>query len=64
MEGLLEPELVEEPLGQVEVRCLRDRSRAAVDVVLGQSHPHCKVRCAGQMFKSAYEGVLDSLKWM
>ena len=66
MEGLLEPELVEEPLGQVEVRAVFPVGRGAVAgcyVQSGKAVRNCKIRVQrrGQMI---YEGVLDSLKRM
>ncbi len=66
MEGLLEPELVEEPLGQVEVRAVFPVGRGAVAgcyVQSGKAVRNCKIRVQrrGQLI---YEGVLDSLKRM
>ncbi|MBW4554426.1 MAG: translation initiation factor IF-2 [Trichormus sp. ATA11-4-KO1] len=66
LEGLLEPELVEEPLGQTEVRAVFPVGRGAVAgcyVQSGKLVRNCKlrVRRAG---KVVYEGVLDSLKRM
>ncbi len=66
LEGLLEPELVEEPLGQTEVRAVFPVGRGAVAgcyVQSGKLVRNCKlrVRRAGKVI---YEGVLDSLKRM
>lgn len=66
MEGLLEPELVEESLGQVEVRAVFPVGRGAVAgcyVQSGKAVRNCNIRVQrrGQMI---YEGVLDSLKRM
>ncbi|WP_449419598.1 translation initiation factor IF-2 [Phormidium nigroviride] len=66
MEGLLEPELVEEPLGQVEVRTVFPISRGAVAgcyVLSGKIIRNCKVRVrrGGNVL---HEGILDSLKRM
>lgn len=64
MEGLLEPELVEEPLGQVEVRAVFQVGRGAVAgcyVQSGKAIRNCRVRVrrGGDV---VYEGNLDSLK--
>ena len=64
MEGLLEPEMVEEPLGQVEVRAVfpvRKGTVAGCYVLSGKVTRNCKVRVnrGGQV---VYEGNLDSLK--
>ena len=66
MEGLLEPELVEEPLGSVEVRAVFPISRGAVAgcyVLSGKIVRNCKVRVR-RGSNVLYEGVLDSLKRM
>ena len=66
MEGLLEPEMVEEPLGQVEVRAVfpvRKGTVAGCYVLSGKVTRNCKVRVrrGGDV---VYEGNLDSLKRM
>lgn len=66
MEGLLEPEMVEEPLGQVEVRAVFPVGRGAVAgcyVLSGKAIRNCnlRVRRGGKVI---YEGNLDSLKRM
>jgi translation initiation factor IF-2 len=66
LEGLLEPELVEEPLGQTEVRAVFPVGRGAVAgcyVQSGKLVRNCKVRVR-RGNKVIYEGVLDSLKRM
>jgi translation initiation factor IF-2 len=66
LEGLLEPELVEEPLGQTEVRAVFPVGRGAVAgcyVQSGKLVRNCKVRVR-RSGKLVYEGVLDSLKRM
>jgi translation initiation factor IF-2 len=66
LEGLLEPELVEEPLGQTEVRAVFPVGRGAVAgcyVQSGKLVRNCKVRVR-RYNKVIYEGVLDSLKRM
>ncbi len=66
LEGLLEPELVEEPLGQAEVRAVFPVGRGAVAgcyVQSGKLVRNCKVRVRRNS-KVIYEGVLDSLKRM
>ncbi len=66
MEGLLEPELVEEPLGKVEVRAVfpvRKGSVAGCYVLSGKVTRNCRVRVMrGE--QNVYEGNLDSLKRM
>jgi translation initiation factor IF-2 len=66
MEGLLEPELVEEPLGQAEVRAVFSISRGAVAgcyVLSGKMIRNCnaRIRRNGEVI---HEGILDSLKRM
>lgn len=66
LEGLLEPELVEESLGQTEVRAVFPVGRGAVAgcyVQSGKLVRNCKVRVR-RGGKLVYEGVLDSLKRM
>ncbi|HBB32114.1 MAG TPA: translation initiation factor IF-2 [Cyanobacteria bacterium UBA8803] len=66
MEGLLEPELVEETLGQVEVRAVFSVGRGKVagcHVISGKAIRNCKVRVR-RGGKVIYEGILDSLKRM
>lgn len=66
MEGLLEPELVEEPLGKVEVRAVFAIGRGAVAgcyVLEGKVIRNCKVRVR-RGNNIVYEGILDSLKRM
>ena len=66
MEGLLEPELVEEPLGQVEVRVVFSVGKGAVAgcyVQNGKAIRNCKVRVHRGNNK-VFEGNLDSLKRM
>jgi translation initiation factor IF-2 len=66
LEGLLEPELVEEPLGQAEVRAVFPVGRGAVAgcyVRNGKLVRNCKVRIV-RSGKVIFEGVLDSLKRM
>lgn len=66
MEGLLEPELVEEPLGQVEVRAVFSVGKGAVAgcyVQSGKAIRNCKVRVYRSGNKM-FEGNLDSLKRM
>ncbi len=66
MEGLLEPEMVEEPLGKVEVRAVfpvRKGTVAGCYVLSGKVTRNCKVRVTrGE--EIVYEGNLDSLKRM
>ncbi|NEO47131.1 MAG: translation initiation factor IF-2, partial [Moorea sp. SIO4A3] len=64
MEGLLEPEEVEEPLGEVEVRAVFPVGRGAVAgcyVLSGKAVRNCRLRVR-RGSKVIYEGVLDSLK--
>ncbi|MGB3790484.1 MAG: translation initiation factor IF-2 [Phormidesmis sp.] len=66
MEGLLEPELVEEPLGQVEVRAVfpvRKGTVAGCYVLSGKVTRNCRVR-VNRGSQVVYEGNLDSLKRM
>jgi translation initiation factor IF-2 len=66
MEGLLEPEMVEEPLGQVEVRAVFPVGRGAVAgcyVLSGKAVRNCNIRVR-RGGKVIYEGILDSLKRM
>jgi translation initiation factor IF-2 len=66
MEGLLEPELVEEPLGQVEVRAVFPVGRGAVAgcyILSGKAIRNCKVRVRRNN-QVLFEGSLDSLKRM
>lgn len=66
LEGLLEPELVEEPLGQVEVRAVFPVGKGAVAgcyVLSGKIVRNSKVRVR-RGGKVVYEGTLDSLKRM
>ncbi|MBD2592753.1 translation initiation factor IF-2 [Nostoc spongiaeforme FACHB-130] len=64
LEGLLEPELVEEALGQCEVRAVFPVGKGAVAgcyVQSGKLLRNCKLRVR-RGGKVVYEGVLDSLK--
>jgi translation initiation factor IF-2 len=66
MEGMLEPELVEEPLGQVEVRAVfnvRKGSVAGCYVLSGKVTRNCRIRVM-RKGDVVYEGNLDSLKRM
>jgi translation initiation factor IF-2 len=66
MEGLLDPELVEEPLGQAEVRAVFSVGRGAVAgcyVQSGKLVRNCRVRVR-RGTAVVYEGILDSLKRM
>ena len=66
MEGLLEPEQVEEPLGQIEVRAVFPVGRGAVAgcyVLSGKAIRNCNIRVR-RNGKVLYEGILDSLKRM
>ena len=64
MEGLLDPEEVEEALGQIEVRAVFPVGRGAVAgcyVLSGKVVRNCKMRVRRKS-KVIYEGSLDSLK--
>ena len=66
MEGLLEPEMVEEALGEVEVRAVFPVGRGAVAgcyVLSGKAIRNCHIRVRRNS-KVIYEGILDSLKRM
>ncbi|ESA37796.1 translation initiation factor if-2 [Leptolyngbya sp. Heron Island J] len=66
MEGLLEPELVEEALGEVEVRAVFPVRKGAVAgcyVLSGKVTRNCKIRVM-RNGSQVYEGNLDSLKRM
>jgi translation initiation factor IF-2 len=66
MEGLLEPELVEEPLGQAEVRALFTIGKGVVAgcyVLSGKLVRNCKVRIK-RGNELVHEAPLDSLKRM
>ncbi|MCS6958834.1 MAG: translation initiation factor IF-2 [Pseudanabaenaceae cyanobacterium SKYGB_i_bin29] len=66
MEGLLEPELVEEPLGQAEVRQVFHLSKAVVAgcyVLSGKLVRNCNLRVL-RKGKVIHEGALDSLRRM
>ena len=66
MEGLLEPELIEEPLGQAEVRAVFPVGRGAVAgcyVQSGKLVRNCKVRIR-RGNEIVHESNLDSLKRM
>ncbi|MEM7795838.1 MAG: translation initiation factor IF-2 [Cyanobacteria bacterium P01_C01_bin.118] len=66
MEGLLEPELVEEALGEVEVRAVFPVRKGAVAgcyVLSGKVTRNCKIRVM-RGGSQVYEGNLDSLKRM
>ena len=66
MEGLLEPEMVEEPLGKVEVRAVfpvRKGTVAGCYVLSGKVTRNCRVRVLRDG-NAVYEGNLDSLKRM
>ena len=66
MEGLLDPEEVEEPLGQIEVRAVFSVGRGAVAgcyVQSGKVVRNCQMRVR-RGNKTIYEGNLDSLKRM
>ncbi|WP_115022255.1 translation initiation factor IF-2 [Synechococcus sp. UW69] len=64
MEGLLEPELVEEALGEAEVRAVFTIGKSAVAgcyVNTGKLHRNCRVR-VHRGKQVVYEGDLDSLR--
>jgi len=64
MEGLLEPELVEESLGEAEVRAVFSIGKSAVAgcyVTSGKLQRNCKVRIRRGK-ELVYEGDLDSLR--
>ncbi len=64
MEGLLEPELVEEALGEAEVRAVFTIGKSAVAgcyVTTGKLHRNCRVR-VNRGKQVVYEGDLDSLR--
>jgi translation initiation factor IF-2 len=64
MEGLLEPELVEESLGEAEVRAVFSIGRSAVAgcyVTTGKLQRNCKVR-VWRGKEKVFEGDLDSLR--
>jgi translation initiation factor IF-2 len=66
LEGLLEPELVEEALGTVEIRAVFPVGRGAVAgcyIQSGKLLRNCKIRVR-RGGKFIYEGALDSLKRM
>jgi translation initiation factor IF-2 len=66
MEGLLEPELVEEPLGQAEVRAVFQIGRGMVAgcyIQSGKMIRNCRVRILRKN-QVIHEGNLDSLKRM
>ncbi|MEM7579772.1 MAG: translation initiation factor IF-2 [Mastigocoleus sp.] len=66
LEGLLEPELVEEPLGQAEVRAVFKVGRGEVAgcyIQSGKLLRNCQVRLHRKN-QLVHEGVLDSLKRM
>ena len=66
MEGLLDPEEVEESLGQIEVRAVFPVGRGAVAgcyVLSGKVVRNCKMRIRRNN-KMIYDGTLDSLKRM
>jgi translation initiation factor IF-2 len=66
MEGLLEPELVEEDLGQAEVRAVFPSGRGSVAgcyVLNGQLVRNCNIRVL-RKDKVVFSGILDSLRRM
>ncbi|MEM9449743.1 MAG: translation initiation factor IF-2 [Cyanobacteria bacterium P01_E01_bin.6] len=66
MEGLLEPELVEEPLGEIEVRAVFPVGRGAVAgcyILSGKAIRNCRIR-VHRGTDVVFEGNLDSLKRM
>jgi translation initiation factor IF-2 len=65
MEGLLDPEQVEEPLGQVEVRAVFQAGRgniAGCYILSGKALRNCNIRVLRNKTQLVYEGTLDSLK--
>ncbi len=66
MEGLLEPELIEEALGQIQVRAVFSVGKGTVAgcyVLSGKAVRNCRLRVKRNN-KVVYEGILDSLKRM
>ena len=66
MEGLLEPEMVEEPLGQLEVRAVFSVGRGAVAgcyVQSGKATRNCQIR-VHRGKEIVYSGTLESLRRM
>ena len=66
MEGLLEPELVEESLGEIEVRAVFPVGRGAVAgcyILSGKAIRNCRIRVKRDG-NVVFEGNLDSLKRM
>ena len=64
MEGLLEPDLVEEPLGKAEVRATFAVGKGAIAgcyILTGKLQRNCSFRVV-RSDKVIYEGDLDSLK--
>ncbi len=64
MEGLLDPEQVEEPLGQVEVRAVFQAGRgniAGCYILSGKALRNCNIRVQ-RKGHLVFEGTLDSLK--
>jgi translation initiation factor IF-2 len=64
MEGLLDPEMVEEPLGQVEVRAVFQAGRgniAGCYVLNGKAVRNCHIRVR-RGNELVFTGILDSLK--
>jgi translation initiation factor IF-2 len=64
MEGLLDPEQVEEPLGQVEVRAVFQAGRgniAGCYILSGKALRNCSIRVQ-RKGSLVFEGTLDSLK--
>ena len=64
MEGLLEPELVEEPLGEAEVRAVFTIGKSAVAgcyITTGKLHRNCNVR-VHRGKQVVFAGDLDSLR--
>jgi translation initiation factor IF-2 len=64
MEGLLDPEQVEEPLGQVEVRAVFQAGRgniAGCYILSGKALRNCSIRVQ-RKGHLVFEGTLDSLK--